>query len=95
MLGEWPLTPCETKAIVGDALVASRPASAERWQRDAGDHKGRPYDAVTPAANAPPKICRTPPLEESEEGFEAKGLKDTGHTLVRPYTAREPPQAAI
>ena len=49
------------RVIVGDALVASRPRKRRRWQPDADDHKGRPYEAFTLAATEPPKICRTPP----------------------------------
>ena len=36
------------EAIVGDALVASRPRDRRRCWPDAGDHKGRPDEAVPP-----------------------------------------------
>ena len=43
------------RAIVGDALVASRPRERRRWQPATGDHKGRPYEALTLAGDCATK----------------------------------------
>ena len=50
ILGKWSLTPHKAPTTVGDALVASRPREHRRWRPDTGDHKGRPYETVIPAA---------------------------------------------